>query len=452
MPGFLKNEQGGLTIYSAMFAAIGIGAGAVAIDYGRMELLRTEMQHAADASALSGVVQLTGQDGAMIRADKVAFNAMSQKSNIPGAGTGVSLAVKETKFYSEYFPTPVEAATDLEAKFMEVTLQPQTVNLMFAPVLNMFGGGSGSTSTLNARAVARVKPFVCHAPPLMMCDLSEEDPVLDPAKSANIGRQVVLKEPQSGGGTWAPGNFGLLSLPDGSSGAADISVALAATKPNDCYEIDVITATGSKTDKVKEAMNVRFDISTMANPPAPNVISYPRDADLIADPLLKIGNGVWDLTGYWLDRHGAGVPVELTDASRYQVYLYELGKTFSRNGKKTLFPSPVTVPAGYTEVIPPGKGTPTDPGNPNDPKFDGVPSKTPASNGQARRLITVALLQCIAEGINGKGTYPTNGKYVEMFLTEPVEAAPEAAIRAEIVRSLSSVNDPEFHANASLVK
>ncbi len=54
--------------------------------------------------------------------------------------------------------------------------------------------------------------------------------------------------------------------------------------------------------------------------------------------------------------------------------------------------------------------------------------------------------------VNGHGTYPTNGKYVEMFITQEVKDPPDAAIYGEIVRSLSSFNDPEFYANAALVE
>ena len=444
---FLNDRQGGVLIYSAMFMALAVGAGAVAIDFGRLELLRSEMQHAADAAALSGAVQLNGQDDSMVRAEDVARNAMAPSSNMPAAGGGTSLNIATINFYADY-ATKTAASSGLDAKFIEIKFAPQQVNLLFAPV---FGGPA--SSTLNAASVARVRPFVCHAPPLMMCDLAEQNPALDPTLPANIGRQIRLKEPQSGGGAWAPGNFGLLALPDGSSGAADISNALAAVTPTDCYEIDVITATGSKTNKVKEGMNARFDVSSLPDPPAPNVINYPVDTDLDADANLKMGDGVWDIDTYWNDKHGAATPAELAGASRYQAYLFELGLPFARNGKLTSYPMPGGVaPAGYTEITPAGATVPVNGANPTLPDFDGVPQNAPASNGQARRLVEVALLQCVADGVNGHGTYPTNGKYVEMFITQEVKDPPDAAIYGEIVRSLSSFNDPEFHANAALIE
>lgn len=219
----------------------------------------------------------------------------------------------------------------------------------------------------------------------------------------------------------------------------------------------MITATGSKTNKVKDGINTRFDVGAMPEPPAPNVINYPIDDDLIPSFALNIGSGAWDLAGYWAAKHGgAGTPTALTDggdASRYQVYLYEIGETFARFGKKTVYP----VPGGfadpdYTTVTPPGPDLAVDAGNPTLPNFDDVPQDTPASNGPARRLVEVALLQCVADGIIGYGTYPTNGKYVEMFITQEVKDPPNAAIYAEIVRSLSSFNDPVFHANAALIE
>ena len=451
---YFKDNNGGVAIYTAMLTLVGIGAGALATDFGRFELLRSEMQHSADAVALAGVVHLIGQQNARALAEDVARNSMTHRSNIPATGPGTALSIANVRFFSSYTPTKIAATSDLDAKIIEVEMAPQTVNVMFAPILNMFSP-TASTTTFNLTAVASVKPYICNVPPLMMCDPSEFDPALDPTLPTNIGRQVRLKLPSSGSAPWAPGNFGLLALPDGSSGAASIEGALASITPNDCYEIDVITATGSKSVKVENGINVRFDISPLPNPPAPNVINFPQDALLILDPAANMGFGVWDIDDYWMTKHGVATPAVLAVASRYQAYLYELGLTFARNGKHTVYPIPSGgPPAGYVTVTPPGQDlvVAADPANAALPDFDGVPQNTPAANGQARRLYRVALLQCIAEGITGTGTYPTYGKYVEMFLTQEVRDPPNDAIFGEIVRAVNTVNDPEFHTNAGLVK
>ncbi len=95
---------------------------------------------------------------------------------------------------------------------------------------------------------------------------------------------------------------------------------------------------------------------------------------------------------------------------------------------------------------------PVDPLNPDDPDYDGVPSQTVAANGYERRLVEVAVLQCAAEGVKGSHTYPTNGNFLELFLTPNVDEDPAGNIYGEIVRPLSASNDPNFHANVKLVQ
>lgn len=455
MKSLWKDEAGSISVYAAMFTVVAIGGGALVVDYSRSAVLHNEMQNAADAAAMSAVFHLDGKDGARSRATDVALNALQNASGIPdGAGaTQLSANPAAIKFYSQITPGPIEATSDLDAKIIEVGLTAQNVSYAFAPVLNVISTGTAIGTTVQRNAIAQTTPYICHAPPLMMCDLTELDTTLDPTLKSNIGRQIRLKEPQSGGGTWAPGNFGLLALPDGSTGAPDIEGALAAVEPADCYRLDIITATGSKTNKVKDGINARFDVSSFSDPPAPNVINYPLDNDLIPNPDQIIGSGVWNIENYWLAKHGTAAPPELAGASRYQAYLYELGETYAHDGKETSFPIPSGgPPAGFTTVTPPAVDIPINATYPTLPDYDGVPQNTPASNGPARRLVKVALLQCIADGVNGHGTYPTHGRFVEMFITQEVKDPPNAAIYGEIVRSLSPINEPKFHANVKLVQ
>lgn len=445
----LADRAGSVAIYSGMLAVLGIGAAALAIDYGRLAVVRAQMQDRADAGAMAAAVFLDKSDGARAAAEDVARNSVQQFSAIAG---DAELRVGSVSFYSAVTPSRVPATGDQDAMFIEVVLEPKTVNFFFQPLLSMVAGGTSPNSEqLDAMAMAAADPFICDAPPLMMCDPAESDPTLSLTDPNNIGRQFRLKEPQAGGGAMVPGNFGLLRLPDGSGGAAAIGAALAAVTAPDCYTMDVTTAPGSKTVQVKNGMNARFDI-TGAPDPAPNVINYPRDTIIENDPSLSVGDGVWDIADYWDERHGGGLPTGLDDASRYQTYLYELGLDYARNGKKTLYPAPDTLPDGYALIEPGGVDLPVDEDDPNNPDVDGVPSQAPASNGPARRIVKVTVLQCIAENVKGSATYPTNGQYVEMFVTETVQDPPEAAIYAELRGSLTPATSPDFHANVQLVQ
>jgi hypothetical protein len=443
--------QGSISVYTAILAVLGIGGAALAVDIGRAALLRTQMQDRADAGAMAAAVYLDFKPGARARADDVARNSIKQFST--QSGNGAELVVASVNFFSDYTANPPVVATgDDDARFVQVILESRRIDYFFQPVLAFMSGGGTSSQELNSYAVAASDPFICKVPPLMMCNPAEADPLHDLALPGNVGRQMVLKPPPSGG-AWAPGNFGLLA-PDGITDADVVAASIAAVEPPDCYTLDVTTAAGVKANKTADAMNARFDVNSYPDP-APNVIAYPQDDVIAADPTLYFGDGVWDDINYWDGKHGnSPVPLVLANASRYQTYLYELDVTFARNGKVTLVPPPVPLPAGYTVVDPPAPKIPkaADPAKDSNPWFDGIPSQTPASNGYRRRLVQVAVLDCVAENVKGSGTYPSKGSYVEMFVTEPASAPPDMRIFAEVAGTLTPSTAPDFHANVQLIE
>ncbi|MCW8861583.1 MAG: pilus assembly protein [Rhodospirillales bacterium] len=439
----LRSERGSVAAYTAIFSILALGMGAVAMDFGRIGLLRSQMQDRADAGALAGATQLDGRPGAQARAQSLAINAMSQYSGISSSNLGV----QTVNFYSAVDPAKVAAVDDNDSNFIEVVMAPQSIANL---TQGIFDSSVSTNTTVQARAVAQPNPFICHAPPLMICDPGEIDATVDLDDSSTVGRQIVLKPAPSGGTAWAPGNYGLLALPDGSIGADVLKDALAAVQPQDCYGLDVDTAPGVKTSKIQDGINARFYSSI--GPEAPNVINYPQDDDIVSGAEDVIGNGAWDINTYWSEKHGGAVPAELSGASRYQVYLYEQGETFARNGKQTAYPVDGGAPAGYTVVTPPAEQIPEDINNADDPNYDGVPAGTVASNGALRRVVQVAVLECQAEGVRGHHTYPTNGHYLEMFITQEVPDAPEGAIYAEIIRPITPTDNPDFHSNVRLVE
>ncbi|MDF2764014.1 MAG: hypothetical protein K0S81_1008 [Rhodospirillales bacterium] len=461
----LRDDRGGVAVFGAMVALTAIGAGAVAVDVGRMTVLRSQMQNAADARAMAAAVQLDGRDGAQDRARAVAEDVMIHGSAIPEDDHEIQVAAVE--FYSQYTPTKVKATSDQDAVFVEVVLEARQVDFLFEPVLDMVSGNDADTAQITTYAAAGPDPFICHAPPLMICDYGDQGGGVhswddDLRNPVHAGKQVRLKE-QGSGGTWAPGNFGLLALPDGSSGASDLEAALAALLPEDCYELDVTTATGSKTQKIVDAMNARFDLTGNPWPyPAPDVINYPRDSNLISSTTEKLGNADWDAEGYWSAKHnGDDLPDDLDGATRYQVYLYELGLPYARDGKQTLYPVPANLAEDYPDyelVTPTVAAVPVNAANQHDPNYDGEPRSTnptayaDVTKDYSRRLVQVVQLQCTTLDVKGKHEYPTQANYLEIFITENMQNPPNADLYGEVVRSLSPTNNPEFHANVKLIR
>ena len=88
---FRSDESGGTLVYIAFFAFIAVGAGALAVDLGRMTVVRAQMQNHADASAMAAAVQLDGRDGAQARAQQMALNAARSTSRLTSDSNSLSV-------------------------------------------------------------------------------------------------------------------------------------------------------------------------------------------------------------------------------------------------------------------------------------------------------------------------------------------------------------------------
>lgn len=435
-----RDRGGASAVYFALMTPLLLGTGVLAVDVGRLVVLRSQMQNAADAAAISAANQLDGEDGARDRATAIAKNALKNQSAL--ADDGQDLAVATVTFYSAVEPSLKAATDDIEALYVRVELSPRTANTFLDSMLNLASSSTAKSEvSLNARATATPAHIVCEAPPLMVCDPAEASASLSLKSIANIGRQMVIKE--TGGGSFAPGNYGLLCPASGNCGASNIGDALADDPPESCYgetEGTVVdTATGVKTQQVRDGVNERFDAGKN-NPkrPAPNIMTYDRDSDMASAAIL--GNGNWNPVSYWNSNHPSDIePADLADYTRYQMYLYENGVAFARNGKQTLYPPPSSLPAGYTKVTP---GMSTIPSS-------GVPKSTPSSDVK-RRNVKVAVLKCDELNVKGSHSYPTFGNFVEMFITEPMSTT-QSELYAEVVGPVSVRDSKNFHANIRLV-
>ena len=436
-----RDTRGSVAVYVAVVGTLLIGMGVIGLDFGRMAVLRSQMQNAADATAMSAAGQLDGLNKARARATDVATDGLL---NTTGLTNGVGeFLIQNTEFLSEIVPTAVPATSDADANFVRVTLEPRDIDLHFQPVLNLLTGGSAnSTATLAATAIAGGAPVMCHIPPLMVCNLDETmgpgSDLLDPSQR---GKQLVMKE-GPGGGAFAPGNYGTLCTPVGDCGASAIGDAFAMPEPQMCYTDILVTAPGVKTQETRRGMNARMDTGKY-NPknPARNIMPYPRDDNMVDESAGEpLGDGKWHPNVYWETAHGGeALPIDLNNATRYQVYLYELGETFARKGKHTLYPLPADAPSDYKIVTPLGEQIPAG-GQPTDKPYE----------DPRRRLVTAAVLQCGAQNVQGSGQYRAYGRYVELFLTEVVDKPPNATIYGEIVDRVTVDSHEDMYDNVQL--
>lgn len=442
---FLSDRSAVVAVYAGVVGALLIGASAVVFDIGRVGLVKSQMQNAADSAAIAGAVQLDRRDGARARAQAVAESAASQKSLVHteavAGGSSTDIVVDDVSFYSQYTPSKIDATSDNDALFVEVTIAPRDVSLFMEPVLALVAGSTSQISTQVATsAVARPSPIICNPPPLMVCN-TDELGLDDLTTTSAIGKEILLRD---GGNTPAPGNFGLMCPPsDPHCGAGVVEQFLAAETLDECTATSMTTKPGVNFNKVNNGVNSRFDMGTLPNP-ARDIIPYSRDSSFQSNVL---GNGVWGPDTYWPANHGGNpLPGGLTTAStRYQVYLFELGEEFARNGKQTIYPVDdcTMLPPGFTCVTPAGPDMPV----------GGVPVSTPVADAR-RRIMKAAVVQCLALGVSGRTEIDMSDMHIiELFIAEPITGTGSSApIVGEIQRLLTASNSNEILANAQLVE
>ncbi|MEQ9641769.1 MAG: pilus assembly protein [Alphaproteobacteria bacterium] len=440
---YFLDRHGASAVYLALVAPLLLGTGVLAVDVGRLVVLRSQMQNAADAVAISAANQLNGDDGSRDRATSVANNVLNNQTRL--ADDSMDLSTASVAFYAAIAPSKVVATNDAEALYVEVNLTPRSANTILDSLLNMAANNSAkSVVTLNANATATPVHIVCDVPPLMVCDPAESDSNLSFRLPQNAGRQMLIK-PGPSSGKFAPGNYGLLCPAEGNCGSSNVGDTLAAEDPGSCFGesdgTEVDTSPGVQTNQVRNGINARFDLGNQ-NPkkPSKNIIAYDRDSNM-NNPNIILGNSNWNPNSYWNTYHGSELePANLSTYTRYQVHLYEMGVSFARKGKQTIYPVPSNLPAGYTVVNPPGESIPPE----GDPK--GQPS-----DKVKRRVVKVAVLKCDALDVKGSGTYPTFGYYVEMFLTEEVGKPPAADVYGEVIGPVSLTAPDDYHANIRIV-
>ena len=75
LASFFGNRRGSIAIYVGFVSTALMGASVIVFDIGRLAIVRTQVQNAADAGAMAGAYQLDGRAGARVRAEAVARNA-----------------------------------------------------------------------------------------------------------------------------------------------------------------------------------------------------------------------------------------------------------------------------------------------------------------------------------------------------------------------------------------
>ncbi|SNT12765.1 pilus assembly protein TadG-related protein [Sphingopyxis indica] len=469
----LKDESGATAAVFglSLFALVAIGG--LGFDYARLAGMDSELQNAADQAALAGASQLDGQNGACLRASAAATTLVANLTLLAndGDGTAVTLppepdcdAAGQIRFWQDREKTTA-ATDDGNAHFIEVEIAARTANYAFTPLAGAMRGDLG------AMALAGLGSAICRVPPVMFCNpLEAIDPDFNVGSYVGKGIRLIAND---GGANYAPGNFGYLETNAGNGAQATAETLGRDAIPGDCVAADGVTTKPGVQLSVLDALNTRFDIyagntnnpcgtdgslctpsantrkdvlhrgnqnncsystgnggngwkepanaylapsaavpMTVAQAATTAPMGYPRDmchaisiTGSCADG--RIGDGNWDYMAYFRT-NSASYPTEPTSAdriawfgtdtpTRYDVYKYEMANSATRlvNQSSNGLTARSTPYCSSSSGVVPGTTTPD------------------------RRVLTVAVVNCQAEGVGGRTADVHVTKWIDMFLVEP---------------------------------
>ena len=466
--GSIRNDDGAVAATYALSLTGLILIAGVGFDYGRLAAMDSELQNGADQAALAGATQLNGAGGACSRASTAALGLVTNTTVVANDSHAITIpaepncdATGNVKFWQDKDRTNA-ATSDANAHFIEVTAATRSVDYAFTPIAGLIRGSSF------ASAMAGLGSSVCKVPPVFLCNPAEgADPTFTVANYIGKGIRLIAN---TGGSNYTPGNFGYLESNAG-NGAQAVSQTLGRTTiPGDCVSADSVSTKPGQQVSVLDALNTRFDV--YANglnqacgstnglcPPSANArkdlthkgasnscaisngngagwqeatkpylptsatvplttsqialtspMGYPREMCHAVSASGscsggQIGDGIWDSDAYFktnsqnyaINFDPSVIPhAGSATLRRYDVYKYEAADPATRlqnqpDGSNTAIPQPYCVTPGIA--------------------VGGV--------NVDRRVLSVAVVNCQAQNVQGATSGVTPEKWIDIFLVEP---------------------------------
>lgn len=495
---FRRDEGGAISSLYAVGILVLVAMAGIGFDYGRLMVLDSELQSAADQAALAAATQLDGGDDAMTRARDAATNAFASaasdyvnQTRIANDGSGRDITSLGFRFWDGYdssTDTPGTELTDYtndgsQAQVVEVTVNARKVFYALTPLVGAFNSGN-----VIGKAMASLDQATCNVTPMFFCvprDANGNN-ILDFPRPSDIGKELKLHLRNNASETFTPGNFGFLDVPWGSNGQKNLKLGLN-TAAAGCFAStsDQQTETGSRTPE-GNSLNTRMDLyssplktsdcnsstgdfcpsenvtkdwvnaqpfnnSSTPNPscsgtPSKNNWSrydqvsglknpgYPDDSAFTG----PLGNGNWSPSTWLANNHPTKSLSDIPDENgNGSISRYE-AFLWELADKTNLLQSPRAISGGPAPTQ--GKNG----------KWSGTlycaypkPAQAPAfpasTNQKDRRILTVGTVAC-------ENGYPNGSKpvhilrWVDLFLVRPVNTASDTDFNGEVIAGARQAN------------
>lgn len=402
-------------------------------------------------------------------------------------------------------------ADDDAARFVEVTVGPRRAFYALTPIVNAISSGD-----IDATALAGMGSSICRVPPLMICNPREaSDPSFTTANYIGAGIRLVANDGGGGYGpgnfgflannagngaavlrqalgrvnppgdctrydgvTTEPGsmvsvldamntrfniysgntnapcnNDGSLCPGSGNTrkdvrlGGAGNSLNFSPGNGNSGWKLPASANIGTQLYPPTALTTTRVLTTAEINGLWP--MGHPRDICHATSQTGncangRIGNGTWDRNAYFRSNRPTNYPAAgvtnadminwfgTTTPTRYQVYRWELDNAGSRL---------------QSQATGNGASGRTSYGQPV-----GGGGLIPGDNVIDRRRLSVAVINCTAEGISGRTTNVNVSKWIEVFLVEPTISRPRTANSDLYVEVIQETNSGEGQTAGQVVR
>lgn len=262
--GMRRKERGAVAILVALSLVALIGFVGLALDLGKLYVVKSELQNSADSCALAAARDITGATIDLSVAEAAGITAghynYAYFQNAP-----VQLAVESDVLFTDSlnnaFLPKSAVSSPSTIKYVKCNTSLTNIPNWFMQVLSMLPGVTMANAAVSAFAVATISPAqtTC-AIPVFVCKAGTDVSPPVAGLSYTKGQWISSKAGSPPG--YGPGNFGWAAL-DGSNNAVSIRNELTG---NYCNLPATGSSIGSPGNKITDsgAWNTRFGI--YANP------------------------------------------------------------------------------------------------------------------------------------------------------------------------------------------
>ncbi|MGN6082317.1 pilus assembly protein TadG-related protein [Trinickia sp.] len=335
IPRRTRRTQGGaVAVIVALSLAVLIGVVGLALDLGKLYVVRSELQNSADACALAAVRDLTGAT-INLSVSEAAGIAAGSLNRVFFQSTQVQLATDSNVTFSDSLSNPFlpkgSVAKPSTMKYAKCTTSLANISNWFAQVLNVLPGNSVANASVSTVAVATISPAqtTC-AIPVFVCQAGTEVSPPVAGESYTKGQWILSKAGSPP--AYGPGNFGWAAL-DGSNNAVSIKNELTG---NFCALPAAGSSVGSPGNKITDtgAWNSRFGI--YANPYAQSA-DTPDFTGYAYSTLNSSGNNVYS---DFVTKRSTFTPYQGDAAFGFTVSGSSSGTTYSAGADRRLALAP----------------------------------------------------------------------------------------------------------------